>query len=306
MSEANYHPAGSAAAGDVLQWTPEVSLDQMEAAGVARAILSMSTPGSWFGSVEDGRRMSREINECAAQMMRDHPGRFGLFAAIPLPDTEGSLKEIEYAFGTLQADGIGLMTSYDTVPVGDKSFAPVFEELNRREAIIFLHRTAATCCLNLRHLPNNQEFIVDDLRAINSLLTSGTLARFPNIRWIHADGDKTLPWLAQLSGVADSHGKPMDRPLGGRESNPAYAPQGVLNELRKVYVDTAGNSQDTMDDLRELGMMDRIMFGTDHPYGGQNAIASNRQRLLSFKLSQTELDAIGRETAVRVFPKFKA
>ena len=106
---------GGAGQPYVLAWTPQVSLEQMDATGVATSILSISTPGAWFGSVQDGRRTARIINEYAAGMVRDHPGRFGFFAAIPLPDTEGSLKEMEYAFDTLHADGVGLMTSYDTL-----------------------------------------------------------------------------------------------------------------------------------------------------------------------------------------------
>ena len=113
----------------VLEWTPQISLELMDAAGVNTAMLSMSTPGSWFGSVQDGRKMAREINEMGAMMMRDHPGRFGLMASLPLPDTEGSLKELEYAMTTLKADGIGLMTSYDTWPLGNQMFWPVYEEL---------------------------------------------------------------------------------------------------------------------------------------------------------------------------------
>ena len=182
------------------------------------------------------------------------------------------------------------MTSYSSTPPGVKQFEPVFRELNRRKAIVFMHRTVASCCLNLRDGNADKEFIIDDYRAITSLLTSGTLARNPDMTLIHAHGDKTLPYVAHH----------------GPANPPEWAPQGVAAQLQKVYVDTAGNTQDTMDDLRELGMMDRIMFGTDHPYGGQNAIAGNRRRLLSFKLSQAELDAIGRETAVRLFPKFKA
>jgi predicted TIM-barrel fold metal-dependent hydrolase len=82
--------------------------------------------------------------------------------------------------------------------------------------------------------------------------------------------------------------------------------RGVIAQLQRVYADTAGNTQDTMDDLRDLGMLgNRVMFGTDHPYG-QNAIAGNLQRLVGFKLNPAELDAIGRETALRLFPKFKA
>ena len=287
---------GGAAGGNVLQWTPQVSLDEMDMAGVATSVLSMSTPGSWYGSVEDGRKMSREINEFCATMGRDHPGRFGLFAALPLPDTEGSLKEIEYAFGTLKADGIGLMTSYDNLPLGDKSFAPVFEELNRRRTIVFIHRTAGTCCIPLRGLAGNQEFIVDDLRMLNSLLTSGALVKYPNIKWIHAHGDKIFPWVAKLNGA----------PLNGadRAGKPAWAPNGVQAQLRTMYVDSAGNNKMTMDELRLLGILaSHTMFGTDVPYGTvQNNLTNLRN---SMGLSQAELAAVEYQTAWTLLPKFK-
>ena len=263
----------------IFEWSPQQAIERMDASGVATSMLSISTPGPWFGQVEEGRKLSRQINEYAAKMVQDHPGRFGLFAAIPLPDTEGSLKEIDYAFGTLKADGIGLMTSYDSLPVGSKEFAPVFDELNRRKAVVFLHRTNASCCMNLRGLPGDKEFIIDDLRALNSLLTGGTLARCPDLRLIHAHGDKTLPWVAHhVGGGGGGEGR-----AGGR-GNPAYAPQGPLHELQKVYVDTAGNTEDTMEDLRELGMMNQIMFGTDNPYGGQDAVKENLNRLMSFQV----------------------
>jgi 6-methylsalicylate decarboxylase len=288
---------GGAGQPYVLAWTPHVSLDQMDEAGVSTAILSLSTPGTWFGSVEDGRRTSRLVNEYAAGMVRDYPGRFGFFAAIPLPDTEGSLKEMEYAFETLKADGIGLMTSYDTVPLGDQRFAPVFEEMNRRKCTVFIHRTAATCCLNLRQLPGNQEFIVDDLRMLNSLLTSGALARYSDIRWIHAHGDKVLPWVAKLNGA------PINGPA--RAGNPPWAPQGVQHELKKVYVDSAGNTKYTMDELRRLDMLtNRVMFGTDVPWGNLPAsLASLRNRM---GLSPAEIAAVEHETALTLFPRLKS
>ena len=276
----------------IFEWTPQLSIERMDAAGVATAILSISTPGTWFGQVEEGRRLMREVNEYSAKLALDHPGRFGVFAAINLPDVEGSLKEIEYAYDTLKVDGIGIMTSYSTQYPGMKAFDPIFAELNRRRAIVFMHRTVASCCLNLREGANDKEFIIDDLRALNNLLVSGTLAKNPNMRLIHAHGDKTLPWVATHVGG------------GGQRGNPEYAPQGAKVELAKIYVDTAGNTQDTMDDLRDLGMLGQVMFGTDHPYGGQNALSANLDRLLSFKLSQAELDAIGRGNAAKLFPKF--
>lgn len=279
---------GSATYNEILKWTPRVSLDQMDAAGVATSIISLNVPGSWFGNVEEGRRVSREANEFAATMRRDYPRRFGFFAALPLADIDGSLREIEYAFETLKADGIGIMTSYDTMPPGLPKFAPVFDELNRRKAIVFMHRRAASCCVNLRQIDGNMEFLIDDFRAINSLLTGGTLRRCPDIRFIHAHGENVLPWFVRRADDG---------------ATPAYAPQGVRNELQKVYIDSAGNSKFNMDEMRELGTLStRVMFGTDVPYG---TIADNLKRLRTdMGLTPAELRAVEYETAQQLFPQY--
>ena len=119
----------------LFQWTPARSLEEMDRCGVATSVLSISTPGVWFGDNEAARSMARRCNDYAALQVSDHAGRFGHFAALPLPDVEGSLREIEYAFDTLHADGVGLLTSYGNTWLGDPAYAPVFDELNRRHEI---------------------------------------------------------------------------------------------------------------------------------------------------------------------------
>jgi predicted TIM-barrel fold metal-dependent hydrolase len=181
-----------------LAWSPAAAIEAMDRVGTATAIVSVSSPGVCFGNQEQSRRLARACNDYGADLVRDHKGRFGMFAVIPLPDVEGSLREIEYALDVLKLDGIGLMTNYGEVWPGKPEFAPVFDELNRRKTIVYFHPTAPPCCTDL--VPNVVrqliEFPTDTTRCITDLLFSGTFSRCPDIRFIFSHGGGTLPMLA--------------------------------------------------------------------------------------------------------------
>src|SRR5215469_5719741 len=167
-------------------WSPQNSLAEMDRNGVATSILSFPNPAMSADKAQSARTLARRINEYGAQLVRDYPGRFGLFATVPLPDAEGSVSEISYAFDVLKADGIGLMSSYSDKWLGDPVFAPVLEELNRRKAAVYVRPFMPACCRDL--IPDVPfilaELVQDTTRAVTSLLFSGSLTRFREIRFV--------------------------------------------------------------------------------------------------------------------------
>jgi predicted TIM-barrel fold metal-dependent hydrolase len=274
------------------KWHPDQAIAAMDKSGIAVSVLSISTPSVWLGGAQASRDFARECNEAAAEMQQDYKGRFGHFAALPLPDTEGCLHEIEYALDELHADGFALTTNYVDKYPGDDAFAAVFDELNRRKAVVYFHPTAASFAFNV--IPNipppTIEFPFDTTRAITSLLFGGTFHRCPNIRWIFSHGGGALPMLAsRLAGLAKN------RP----ELN-ARVPNGVMHELSKLYVDVVGvTTPGALRAVLDIVPMSHLLFGSDFPFWDPDITIKG---LAGLKLSAADLQAIERENALKLLP----
>jgi predicted TIM-barrel fold metal-dependent hydrolase len=279
-------------------YSPAKNLDAMDKAGIATAMLSPTAPGVYFGDAEEARKIAREMNEyAAAKMVGAYKGRFGLFAVLPIPDVEGSLREIEYAFDTLKADGVGLLTSYGNKYLGDAAFAPIFAELNRRKAVVYTHPIEAACCLNpVQGLtPQTLEYPTDTTRTLMSLVAGGTATRCPDVKFIFSHAGGTLVSIAQ-------------RFLGDALSPEAMArpaePNSRMYHVKRFFYDTAGSANAVqLQALKMLVGSSQIVYGTDFPFVNAPATSIGVDRS---GFTADELRAINRENALRFLPRLSA
>jgi predicted TIM-barrel fold metal-dependent hydrolase len=265
----------------VAQWTPTASFT------------SLSTPGIWWGDVAAARALARECNEYAARNALDHPGRFGFFAAVPLPDVDGSLSEATYAFDTLKADGVGLLTNYDDKWLGDPAFGPFFAELNRRSAVVFVHPTVAPCCGSV--IPGlsaaAEEYLFDTTRTMTSLLINGTFTRFPNIRFIFGQAGGTMPVVAER----------LERILEVRPNYATDFPHGAQYELARQFYDvTTSTNAPTLAALRQFTAPTNMLLGTDYPYV---PMSYTDPQLTNAKLDKTLLAGIQGDNARKLLER---
>ena len=275
----------------VTDWTVEQSLQQMDQNKISKAILSISTPGIWFGDPAAARDTAKECNDYAKELVSRYPTRFGFFAAIPLPDRTGSLAEVERALDEMHADGVGLLTSYDGRYLGDPMFAEVLAELNRRKSLVFVHPTGADCCKTLvPDLPPAYiEFPFDTTRTVASLLFSGTFRRFPDIRFIFSHGGGAVPMLARRMGIWA---------MVNPDVAKAAFPEGLEHELRRHYYDTVSvTNTAAFAALTAFAPIDHVIFGTDYPYG---PLGANLVGLNSLGLSEAQKRMILSENVLRL------
>jgi predicted TIM-barrel fold metal-dependent hydrolase len=280
------------------KWTPSQSVEIMNANGIQTAITSLSAPGVYFGNKREAVDLARRCNEFSAEMRTRYPGRFGSFAVLPMPFTDPAIAEAIYALDHPHAEGVVLLGSTDGVFLGDPCFDELMEELNRRSAIVFEHPNiyATSEQLGLGTPGFMVEFLCDTTRAAVNLILSGTLEKYPRIRWILSHSGRFLPYIAWRVSLANCM--------------PEYAqnaPQGILNYIQRFYYDTAlSPSAYSLAALRELVEPSHILFGSDFPFAPAPVVTMCCQTLGRSPVWNDEIKyGIGRGDALSLFPHLK-
>jgi 6-methylsalicylate decarboxylase len=280
----------------IANWSVQKSLDDMDKGGVATAVLSGNVPQARPFAREAAARIARESNEYARELATNHPGRFGVFAMLPLPHIDESLEEIAYALDTLKADGIGLMTNYGDKWLGYSYFEPIWEELNRRKATVYTHPVDANCCVNLVQgvPPMAVEWGADTTRSIVSLIFSGTSRKYPDINWIFSHGGGGLTafaerLLVQMVSMSPYRG--------------SFTRTTVQAELDRFHYDTAQVSLGgTLAALAKLVPVSQIVYGSDFPY----RTCAEHSKGVDAVFDEPDRTRVNRDNALRILPRLRS
>ena len=273
----------------LMQWTPEKAIEDMDRDAVATSIMSTSEPGVYFGDAAAARMLARECNDYFAKLVSDRPTRFGFFATLPLPDVDGALQEIAYAFDTLKADGVCFMSSYEGKYLGDPQFAPAMDELNRRTAVAYTHPFRGGM---INMLPDGRALGItlstETTLTIQSILYTNTATRCPDLKFIWSHGGGTAPYItSRLGAAAGADGKP----------------NANLVALQKFYYDTAqAFNPYTLATFTRVVPNAHILFGTDYPFAQAGTVAKG---LAAYSFTPAQLRAIERDNALALFPRLK-
>ena len=241
------------------EWSPDLALETMARFGIVKSLLSVSTPGVHFGDDAAARALARRFNDYCAGLRTSHGEQFGAFAALPLPDVEAACEEVRYAFDVLKLEGVGLLASYGEDFLGAPTFEPLMAELDARHALVFVHpaghRTSRS--LSVDYPLWMLEYPIDTTRAAVNLIMTGTMARFPRIRFILAHSGGALPyltWRLCAAPLIDHRYAQMDA-------------ASIRAQIGQFYYEIAqAPGDEAFGALLPVADPARILFGTDWPY----------------------------------------
>jgi len=269
-------------------WSPEFALDFMDHHDIATQMLSLP--------IQPSREQTRMLNEYGATVVKQHPGRFGLLATLPMDDIEATLSEIAFAFDKLDADGVIMVTNYGGNYLGNPRFEPIFAELNKRSATIFIHPTnpAGYDCVACGRPGPVIEFTFDTCRSVIDMLYAGVLKRHANLRFIVSHAGGPLPTLAPRLGTIGT--------LPWVRHEPELTQDTVRAQLSRLYFDTAiAGTAASIGPVLELTTPDHIVFGSDFPPASVPVIDQNIAALASLTcMTEAEKTAVN-QNARRLF-----
>ncbi len=239
-------------------WSPEQLLEFMDDEEIALSVLSLTAPGieGWLGAARID--IARRINDYGAQLMEERPDRFGYFSTLALPDVDAALSEIERSLDVLHVDGVTLHSNYDGVYLSNPRFDPVWQDLERRSATVFVHPTRPPQLPVLQGAPSPfADYPADTTRCALDLVLKGHRKRFPSTKVILSHGGGYLPFAATRFAEL------------GASLAENRSPEDIMTDIKGFYFDTALVAPSGIPSLIGTVPLRQIVFGTDYPYAAE-------------------------------------
>ncbi|PSN69641.1 2-amino-3-carboxymuconate-6-semialdehyde decarboxylase [Corynespora cassiicola Philippines] len=300
VADAGGDPSGWPTPG----WSPETSISIMSRLGIQTAIVSVTAPGATILEGQASYDLARNLNNYAASLRDSHPSRFGFFVNLAnILDTEAALEEIAYGFDTLKADGVILFTRYGDghTYLGNPAIEPVWEELNRRKAVVFVHPTHPADLGRVNsHMPQPLiDYPHETTRTAFDMITSGTRTKYPNCSVILSHAGGTLPWI--FSRVVE----PMKRtPDAENQQTFGTTATKALADFRSFHYDLALSATSwNLRTIFELIPEDHITFGSDFPYTRNGSYPQFLDNLETYNMTDDLRDKVNFGNAVALFPR---
>lgn len=271
--------------------------------GIASSILSVSTPGVWFGDVPEARHWARRVNEYAAGVVADDPRSWGFFATLTLPDVDGAIAEATHALDVLGADGVVLLANNAGLYLGDPEFGQLLAFLHERKAVVFVHPGE----LPAEPVPGiptfTADFLLDTTRAVTSLILSGAMERYDGIRWILAHAGGFVPYISHRILLTTLREEPKWK-LATLALNRRKAVEERMQVFRRFWFDIALSSTPAVfPSLLAVADPSRILYGSDFPFAPAAAVKYMRAEYEDIDLDPTLRAGIDRRNAEALFPR---
>lgn len=275
---------------DLPSWSEKSALKFMDGNDIQTGILSLTIPGVYFGDVPEARRWAREINQYCAEIVQRRPDRFGFFATLTLPDVDGALAEAEYALDVLHADGIVLLANNDGRYLGDPGFQPLLEFLHERETTVFIH-PGELPAPDVPGIPSfAADFLLDTTRTAVSLILSGAMNQYSDIKFILGHAGGFVPYIAYRILLT----------MAKEQMTPS------LDVLKRFYYDIALSATPAaLPSLLEVAGPERVTYGSDFPFAPPIAVGFINGQYEQYPLDPAVRAAIDRGNAEALFPRLK-
>ncbi|MFT4261906.1 MAG: amidohydrolase family protein [Nocardioides sp.] len=288
---------------EVPQWSPRSAAKLMDQAGVATAILSLSTPGVWFGSADEARRLAREVNDYTAGLVADDPARFGYFATLTLPDVDGAVREAQRTLDA-GADGVVLLANSDGVYLHDKRNEPLLALLNERGAVVFVH-PGELPAEPVEGIPTfTADFLLDTTRAAIGLILTGALDRYPNIKFILAHAGGMLPYIAYRVLLTQLREESKLSQAAALVRRKAAVRERLDETLRRFWFDTAISATPAaLPSLLATADPTKVVYGSDYPFMPDRAVGFINAEYEDYPLDPALRSGIDRSNAEQLFPR---